>query len=502
MKKIIILFVVAIVGATSTTYAQYAGDALRFSQSDYGSTARFKGMGNAQIGVGGDMSSISGNPAGLGLFTKSEFSLTPEFNQMGSNSLYLGQNTKTTKSKLNLNQIGAVIYMPTFKIKGQDKEKGLVSMVFGLGYHRNNDFNFENNYGGTNNATSIADYFAQIAGNTSPDLLTNGSLQQSAYNNYLISYDGALGNYFPETFADLNQGNVQRKNEIRTGSTSEFNFSGAANISNQIYLGFSVGLIDIKYNSDAQYEETGVAREFDTNGALTGNNINYKLLFNQNQVTRGSGINGKLGVIFRPVGNFRIGATIQTPTWFVIDDSYTETLDNRGTIRGTNDKSFFDFTYNLRTPFKGSLGTSYIIGGKAIITADVDFVDYSTIKFSSNNGGNIEDIADNNRDVIDSYHGAVNYRIGAEYKIDLINLRAGYGLNGSPYKSDKDGTYNINTYSAGIGYRVNNYYLDLAYQRIEGTNNLSPYTLINLSEPVANVKSTRDNVFLTVGVRF
>lgn len=502
MKKNIFLFVVAIVATTNNLYAQYASDALRFSQTNYGSTARFKGMGNAHIGVGGDMSSLGGNPAGLGLFTKSELSLTPEFNQLGANSLYLGQNTNTTKSKLNINQLGLVIYSPVYKQKGEDTKKGLVSTVYGIGYNRNNDFSFENNYGGTNFKTSIADFFAEEAGNVSPNNLSKGSLGQMAYDNYLISYDGALGNYYPETFADNNQGNIQRKNEIRTGSISEFNFSAAANISNQIYIGFSLGLVDIKYNSDAQYEENGKAREYNSSGILTGNNINYKLLFNQNQITRGSGVNGKLGVIFRPVSNFRVGATLQTPTWFVIDDSYTENLDNKGTIRGTSETSTYDFTYNLRTPLKGSLGASYIIAGQAIVSADVDYVDYASMKFSSNNGGNNNVSIENNRDVRNSYKGAVNFRVGAEYKIDALNIRAGYGVNGSPYKSDNNGVYDTKMYSGGIGYRINSYYIDLAYQRVDGINNLSPYTLNNMSEPVANIKNTKDNIFLTLGLRF
>lgn len=509
MKKIIYLFVVAIVATTNNLYAQYASDALRFSQTNYGSTARFKGMGNAQIGVGGDMSSLGGNPAGLGLFTKSEFSLTPEFNQLGANSLYLGQNTNTTKSKLNINQLGLVIYSPTYKQKGEDTKKGLVSTVYGIGYNRNNDFSFENNYGGINNKTSIADFFAEEAGRISPNNLVKGSVGQMAYDNYLISYDGALGNYYPETLADNNQSNIQRKNEIRSGSTSEFNFSAAANISNQIYIGFSLGLVDIKYNSDSQYEESGKAREYIPNPAnpsgsyiLSGSNINYKLLFNQNQITRGSGVNGKLGIIFRPVSNFRVGATLATPTWFVIDDSYTENLDNRGTIRGSSEKSTYDFTYNLRTPLKGSLGASYIIGGQAIISADVDYIDYASMKFSSNNGGNKDVSIDNNREVRDSYKGAINFRVGAEYKIDAINLRAGYGVNGSAYKADNDGIYDTKIYSGGIGYRINSYYIDLAYQKVEGSNNFSPYTLSNKTEPVANTKSTKDNVFLTLGLRF
>lgn len=505
MKKLITIVLVAIVATTSATYAQYASDALRFSQTNYGSNARFKALGNAQIGVGGDMSSLGGNPAGLGLFTKSEFSLTPEFNQTGINATYLGQNKNTTKSQLNINQIGAVFFNPTYRRKGQDTKSGLVSMVFGLGYNRNNDLSLESNYGGTNNATSIADHFAGNAGSTIPSELASGTAERIAYDNYLISYDDAAKNYYPETFAESNISNSQSKNEVRTGSVSEFNFAGAANIGNQIYIGASIGLLNIRYNSDAQYIESGKAREY-LNDNLTGNNINYKLLFNQNQITKGSGINGRLGIIFRAAEGLRLGATLQTPSWFVIDDSYTESLDNRGTVRGTTGSKTYDFTYSLRTPLKGSLGGSYIIGGQALISADVDFIDYASTRFSVYDGFNTSDdiitINNNNTEVRNKFKSAVNYRVGLEYKIDLISLRGGYGLNGSPYKSDETGKFDTKIYSGGLGYRTNKYAIDLTYQRIENANTVSPYTLSNGSEPIANIANTKNNVFLTFGLRF
>jgi hypothetical protein len=502
MKKIITIVLVAIVASTSTVYAQYASDALRFSQTNYGSTARFKALGNAQIGVGGDMSSLGGNPAGLGLFTKSEFSLTPEFNQTGVNATYLNQNTNTSKGQLNINQLGAVFFSPAYKRKGENTKTGLVSMVFGLGYHRNNDFSMESNFGGTNKTTSIADHFAENAGSGDPTTLTERSAEKIAYDNYLISYDGAAKNYFPETFADNTTSNLQSKNEMRTGSVSEFNFSAAANISNQIYIGASIGLLDIRYNSDAQYIESGKAREY-LNDALTGNNINYKLLFNQNQITKGSGLNGRIGVIFRAAEGLRLGATLQTPSWFVIDDSYTEQLDNRGTIRGTSDSKTYDFTYNLRTPLKGSLGGSYIIGGQALLSADVDFIDYSSTRFSSNAGnGDNEIINDNNADIRNNFKSAVNYRFGLEYKINMVSLRGGYAVNGSPYKSDDNGIFDTQIYSGGLGYRTNKYSLDLAYQRVENTSTFSPYTLSNGNEPVVNAANSKNNVFLTFGLRF
>jgi hypothetical protein len=501
MKKIITIALVAIVATTSSAYAQYTGDALRFSQTNYGSTARFKALGNAQIGVGGDMSSLGGNPAGLGLFTKSEFSLTPEFNKTGINATYLNQKNNTNKSQLNVNQLGAVFFNPVYKRRGEDTKKGLVSVVFGLGYNRNNDFSMESNYSGANGSSSIADYFAEIAGSSSPNSLIAGTPERIAYDNYLISYDSDANNYFPETFADNATKNMQSKNEMRTGSVSEFNFAAAANIGNQIYIGASVGLLNIRYNSDAQYIESGRAREY-LNDELTGNNINYKLLFNTNQVTKGSGLNGRIGVIFRAAEGLRLGATLQTPSWFVIDDSTTEQLDNRSTVRGTSDSKTYDFTYNLRTPLKGSLGGSYIIGGQALISADVDFIDYSSTHFSSSGGGYRELINENNTAVRNNFQSAINYRFGLEYKIDVISLRGGYALNGSPYKTDEDGMFDTKIYSGGLGYRTNTYYVDLAYQRIENSSSLTPYTLSNGSEPIANTLNTKNNVFLTFGLRF
>ena len=504
MKKMILMLAVATVATAGNTYAQYANDALRFSQTNYGSTARFKAMGGAQIGVGGDMSSLGGNPAGLGLFTKSEFSLTPEFNLNNVKASYLGENTNTDKSKLNLNQVGAVFYAPVYKQTGQDTKKGLISSVFGIGYNRTNDYTMEANYGGRNGSNSITDYFAELAGSTAPNNLATGSLERMAYDNYLITRDDVANNYFSETFVDgtLNQFNNQQKNEIRSGSVSEFNFSGALNISNQVYIGATIGLIDLRYNSDAQFRETGTAREYN-NDALTGNNINYDLLFNQSQETRGSGVNGRLGIIVRPVGDLRLGATLQTPTWFAIDDRYSEGLDNRGTIRGTNQSETYDFSYNLRTPLKGSFGASYIIGGQGIISADIDYVDYASIKLSSNDGnGNSTLFRENNAQIRENYQGAINYRVGGEYKIENLSLRAGYAVNGSPYKNDDDGKFDVKIISAGLGYRVSNYSIDLAYQRINSDLTSSPYTLNNFTEPVANIKNSMNNVFLTLGLRF
>lgn len=503
MKKFLTVLLLATVASTGATYAQYYGDALRFSQTGYGSSARFKGLGGAQISLGGDISSLGGNPAGLGMFTRSEFSITPEFNGSSANARYLGTSTKDTKNQLNLNQAGIVWYNPIVKPKGADLNKGAVSVVWGLGYNRNNDFSSNFSYGGKNANNSIADYYSEIATGQTPNQFSTGSLEKMAYDNFLID-ELASNNTLYQPATSLN--NDQRKYETKSGSTSELNFSGALNISNQLYLGASIGLVNMRYTSNAEYLESGTNISTNPDNDMVGKN--YTLSYRQNQVTDGSGINGRLGLIFKPTNAVRLGATFQTPTWVHMQDSYSEVLDTRYTGGGTNTNftnadQTYAFEYNLRTPYKGSLGASVILGGNALLTADVDYVDYASIKFStSSNYRDYTTINQNNADVKSNYTSAVNFRVGGEYKIDQFSLRAGYGLNGSPIKNDDDNKFDTKFYSGGLGYRYSNYYFDVAYQRVESNYTTSPYTLSDFSEPSADIKIARNNLFLTFGVRF
>jgi hypothetical protein len=501
MKKFISMLILATVAGTGTIYAQYAGDALRFSQGNYGSSSRFKGLGGAQIGLGGDISSLGGNPAGLGMFTRSEFSVTPEFNHSSAKANYLGQNTDESKSQLNLSQAGAVFYSPIRKRSGSDLNKGALSIVWGIGFNRNNDFSANYRYEGQNNNNSVTDYYAEIANGVTQDKFGDGSLEAMAYDNQLITEFGGPTQYSSTT--DLP--NIQQNYDNRSGSTSELNIAAGLNISNQFYLGASVGLVNVRYDRNFEYLESGQQTLTPANGASFTED--YLLSFRQNQQTDGTGVNGRLGLIFKPTSVLRIGATFQTPTWLHIQDNYSEVLNTEytgnTTTTYTNTPTNYPIEYNLRTPYKGSLGASMVIGNNALISADVDYVDYASMKFSrSDNYASNNVITDNNADVKALYTSAVNYRVGAEYKLGLLALRAGLGINGSPMKEDDDNNFQTKYYSGGLGYRVNNYYIDLAYQRVETKNTFSPYTLASGDEPSANVNFAKNNVFLTFGVRF
>ena len=57
--------------------AQNSADALRFSQFGIGGTARTIAIGGSIGALGADFSVISTNPAGLGAYRGSEFTMTP-----------------------------------------------------------------------------------------------------------------------------------------------------------------------------------------------------------------------------------------------------------------------------------------------------------------------------------------------------------------------------------------------------------------------------------------
>src|SRR5690606_11520574 len=131
-------------------------------------------------------------------------------------------------------------------------------------------------------------------------------------------------------------------------------------------------------------------------------NVDYVKYFD----TQGSGINNKLGAIFKPTNELRLGLSFESPTWYSVSDSYSESLyDNFTAINGDDS---YPFEYNLNTPLKVNGGLAYFIGSKGFISADIGFVDYSKIKFSST-----DDRIDANtkRDITNIYQNTVNYSI-------------------------------------------------------------------------------------------
>lgn len=493
MKTKYLLSVIATVAITQASYAQYAQDALRFSTFQPGGTARIKALGNAGTAIGGDLSSVSNNPAGLGFFTHSELSITPEFDGSKTNASYFGQSTQSTRNTGNLNNAAVVFYSRINKPQGADKTKGWLSVNFGAAYARTNNFYQNVGYRGTNPNTSIADYYA---GQANQNGIDGSTLPGWAYDQGLIDFYGpdATGAYKSNALPGVNQ----IKNTYTTGGQSEIDLSVGGNYSNKFYLGASLGITDLRYNTTSDFTETGTASILEGNTNV-GTNRPYTSVYSQDQATRGTGFNFKLGFIYKPVEAVRIGATFTTPTWYNIDDTYGEGLatrytgSNAGGTNGTGGDPYL-FNYNLRTPLRVSGGIAVFMKDIGFITGDVEYMDYSSIHLSYDGDG------PDNSDIHTLYKSVVNAHFGAEIHAQQLYFRGGYGVQGNPLKNYGG---NTNTASGGIGYRFGSYFIDATYQHVSGKNTIFPYELAdNTNNYGADLKNTYNNVFLTLGLRF
>jgi hypothetical protein len=81
--------------------AQTHYDALRFSENVVIGTARTAGMSNAFGALGADLSTLSTNPAGLGVYQSYEFAYS--LNLSGRDMASYFQDNKITKSSGNFN---------------------------------------------------------------------------------------------------------------------------------------------------------------------------------------------------------------------------------------------------------------------------------------------------------------------------------------------------------------------------------------------------------------
>lgn len=479
--------------------AQDLVDALRYSSYQVQGTARSGGMGNAFGALGGDFTSVSINPAGLGVYRSGELSITPTFGQTQIEASYLGKTLSDSKYNFSFNNIS---YVSAIQTRNRS-ESGLVNLNVGIGFNRLKDFNSNAIVEGDNAGSSFLDNIASNAniGNWSD------FYEELAWNTDLLLQDE--NNIYWHDIEESGYGQSQQKSISRQGSLDEYSIGLGLNFNHKLYFGASVGIIDV------YYKESTTLLEWDKN-----NNIDYfnEMQFDSYLRTSGTGYNVKLGVIFKPTNEIRLGAAIHTPTFYNLHDIFETsmnssiTYDNGSTENyGTDDPPFSEYDYDLETPLKATLSGAFIIGKKGLISADLEYVDYGNA--SLRRGGDGYKFVDENQEIAEAYKPVGNVRLGGEYRIsEAVNLRAGYEYYPSVFNSDAFGASqpnadaNMNIYSAGLGYRQGGFYLDLAYRYTD----LDEYDLLypapvtnNYPQPeMAKFNSLKNKFLFTLGFKF
>lgn len=476
---------------------QDLADALRYSEFQVQGTARSGAMGNAFGALGGDFTSISINPAGLGLYRAGEFVFTPAFGQAKVESNYRGNMMSDSKYNMSINNLSYVSALDT----KSNSETGLININVGIGYNRLKDFNTSMLAGADNMNGSFLDYTADNAtvGNWSD------FYEVLAWDTDLLLEENDV---YWHDLEEAGYGQSQRKSIAKEGSVDEYSLALGMNFNHKLYLGASVGIVDVKYK---EYSEL---REWDP-----GNEIPFfnEMQFDTHLRTTGTGYNGKIGIIFKPVNEVRLGASVHTPTFYNLHDIFETSMNSSITYDEGDTETYeaispySEYDYDLETPLRATISGAFVIAKKGLLSIDYEFVDYGSA--SLRRGGDGYNFVDENNDIAEAYKPVGNLRIGGELLATKnISLRAGFENYPSPYNSEAFGSNqpnageNLNVYSAGLGYRSGGFFFDIAYRYSQQkTYDLlypEPVTDYYQMPEMASFDQVKNSVLFSVGFKF
>lgn len=490
-------------------HAQDESDALRYSYLQPQGTARSLGFGSALGSVGGDFTSLSVNPAGIGVYRRSEFTVTPSFRLNGVEGTYLGNTTNDDAFRFNISNLG---YVSTHAPKGKRYDRAdWKSVSFGFGLSRVADFNCRYTYSGVNDSSTATELLSIDANDQyfSGYALDENSLGYYGYQSYLTNFDSTQDQYV--TAVDWRQGVRQMRTVNERGGINEAAVSVGGNYREQLLLGATLGIPILRYNREVSLQET------DEDGNIPG----YEsFAINETLRTTGVGVNLKLGAIYKFSDQFRLGAAIHTPTAYSLRDDFEQRLSANTEGVGSTDEfvtPLNTFEYTLFTPWRAVASATVILGNSGFITADYEYVDYASARYRFNTttnqslGGSSTVYTDaenaaNNR-IRGAYQGASNVRVGAEFRLDNLFLRTGFGYYGNPYQSSKGIDPSRLDASLGVGFRTERSFIDIAYVHSRYESAEQPYALnyappVVVTVPTATLVNRLNNVAVTLGFKF
>lgn len=496
----------AIPGMAQETYEN-----AKITGSDLNGTARYVGMGGAMEGLGADLSTISSNPAGMGLFRRSQVAASGGLvMQSGAPSWASGD-----KTHASFDQIGFVYVI---------RPERNTFLNIGFNYHKSKNLNYilaATN--GLNNASSNKLTYEKLRNGVFDD--GDGAYSGTDYLNVKgFEMEGEeVYNYPASSYA---------MNREYYGYIGDYDFSFSANFSDAVYLGLTIGLKDVNYRYRGNCTEQ-----------LVGENRTYPVNYSDNRTVDGEGVDLKFGIIVRPIETsaFRFGAYVHTPTWY--DLTLRTSYGIAGSLLEGSNGEVYD--YKIFTPWKFGFTLGHTVGKQLALGATYEYSDYSAGKSRIIDGGHIDYYGDvttyshNDEDMNEhtrqTMKGVSLLKLGLEYKpVDNLAVRFGYnyesahydenaakgsysngGLVHSPgiyYSSSADYTNwkSTNRFTCGVGYNVKNWNVDLAYQYSAQKGDFHPFISYidgadaeeNNIGTVSEVNNNRSQLLLTVGYRF
>ena len=553
MKRYIVMAALSL--AVLPMAAQDVYDNARMLGYDLNGTARYVGMGGALEALGADISTISTNPAGVGMFRHSTASLS--FGAVSQQGVKKFDNLN--KTCMSFDQIG-------FVYSNRTGESSYINFAFN--YHKSKNFDqilsATNRLGrsSVNNLVYIKDAIGSAANGgyyldtnkdghwmgwrtDHSDVISNSftQLDEMYANAYTMDDKTLPGNAFtrPEVADDYYFDRSHR------GWIADYDFNLSGNVNNRFFWGVTLGLHTVKYHGYSFYDE---GYYFVDNA--TGEEKPVSLSLEDERWIDAKGVDLKFGVIFLPVEDspFRVGLSMATPTWYDVtsenrsrlnNDLYAEGINNWGLSSYTMPSTIYDFKYY--TPWKFGLSLGHTIDNYLALGASYEYTAMGSASTRVYNGRyNYYDQEETDPDyLMDSHNertlnGVSLLKVGAEFKPDpAIAVRLGYNYQSAIFNENgfKDTTLDspsnayvstadytnwkaTNRITCGLGYKLDHLNLDLAYQYsvTNGTfypfqSNLSTNAIpagsnwdgTNIATPT-DVSFKRHQVLFTIGYTF
>lgn len=474
MKKILLG---ALLLTGMSAMAQETYENANIMAEDLNGTARYVGMGGAMEALGADISTISTNPAGVGMFRKSQASLTASvISQPDAPST-----NYVDATKMSFDQAG---------------------FVWSSRISKTNYLNFGFNYKKSRNFAGILGVQDRL-NNASQNKLTaakgyEGILDNdNCYNQVDYLNENVLGlwdeyegwSYFDGTGYDF-----QKETE---GYVGEYDFNISGNVSNSLYLGLTIGVKDVNYDAWTSYYESLTNYQ----GQAIG-----RVHMMDHRMIDGSGFDMKFGAIWFPVQGspFRIGASIATPTWYnLTTQNYTDMENQLSEEYGAYDNGNNNESYDFRmyTPWKFGVSAGHTVANSLALGISYEYAGYQYSRSRVIDGIDYYGETSSYNDAVMNAHtratlkGVSTLKVGAEYKLNPNwAVRAGYNYITGMYNMDgfrngalnSPGTYYSSTtdytnwrytnrVTVGFGYAIGGFAFDLAYQYTTTSGEFAPF---------------------------
>ena len=516
--------------AATTIDAQNVYEAVQIADKDLNGTARFVGMGGAMGALGGDVSTIGTNPAGIGIYRGHDFSASFSVYANSQNSRYMGFDSNLSKivsrySNVNFDNAGFVFSMKRSNVS----PLRYINLAFN--YHKAKSFYKNTHMEGELNQGPNGEMVSQLwqMANQANGITNSSAMgEKDAFDNVDLGWLSVLGwkgrlideykvNPEGNTYCPFLPGNYVPYSVFSSqerGGVDEYDLNASFNIADRVYVGATLGFYDVYYSKHTLYDESFAGDE------------GYELQ-SYNSV-RGAGVDFKLGLIVRPFeySPFRVGFAFHTPTLYHLDYLTSATLvsdvwsEEEGKVMRTSVDTY-DYvgnmvrSYRLHTPWVYNVSLGYTIGKELAIGAEYEYKDFGRTRYSYPDG---EEMKFETEEVGYCLQGVHTLRLGLELNVlPKLALRAGFNYDTAAFRDDafKNLPYNSistdtdyantkekYTYTAGLGYRGRMFYADLAYKHRMYKEDFFAYADADNFLNATKIKNVQNQVMLTLGVRF